>query len=193
MSVRLNLFFSFSLYLVFCQIYISHNYIIYVILSWSTVDMVSFRCIVWWFHNYIHNEMLTMISVVTLCHHTKLLQYYCLFAVTYITSLWPIYFMTTDLYLLIPFASFTRPAPSWPSLCNHIFVSCIDESLCFGLLFAKFHTERKSCGISFSVSFQFASYPLAPSMLWKMARFLSFFCGWVIFCCVCMSPIFIFH
>lgn len=42
---------------------------------------ISFSCTTWWFNNSLHYEMLTMITVVTICHHRKWLQYYWLYSI----------------------------------------------------------------------------------------------------------------
>ena len=55
--------------------------------NWSMADKeyyIGFRCTTQWFDNDIHHEMLITISVVTICHHTKLLQYHWLYSLCYI-------------------------------------------------------------------------------------------------------------
>lgn len=40
---------------------------------------ISFRYASWWLNIYIHYERITTISLVTVCHHKKLLKYYWLY------------------------------------------------------------------------------------------------------------------
>lgn len=132
-----------------------------------------------------------MVSLVTTCPHTKLLQYCWLYLLHYI---WPlhdsIYFITASLYLLIPSLFYLLPNPSL--LWNQQFVSWIYES---GFDFALFGFVSLFCFLGsmlkwnhrafvfLSDLFHLALFPLDTSMLSQMGRFHSFFYRWVIFYC----------
>lgn len=66
-------------------------------------------------------EMITMISLFTTCHHTKLLQYYEYIPYTIHYTLWFIYYIAENVYFLTPFAylvSRSNSFPLWkPSVC----------------------------------------------------------------------------
>ena len=49
------------------------------------------------------------VNLVTICHHTKLLQYYWLYSLCCILHPFDIYFMTGSLYLLISFTYLSVP------------------------------------------------------------------------------------
>lgn len=99
-----------------------------------------------------------------------------------------------SLFLPLPFTHFSQAPLLWQSsgFCWCCF-SCIyryDSVFClvaysFVLLF-RFHIGMKSHGICLSLSeiFHVSSYPLGPSLLFKMARSHPFFYGGIIFCCV---------
>ena len=49
---------------------------------WSVIDLnhyVSSWCTIWWFDISIHYKIINMISLVTICHHTKILHYFWLY------------------------------------------------------------------------------------------------------------------
>lgn len=62
---------------------------------WNVVDIqyyVSFRCTTCWCDFRIHYEMMTILRLVTICPHMKLLQYYWSYSLHCIfTSPWPIF------------------------------------------------------------------------------------------------------
>ena len=65
-------------------------------------------------------------SLVTICHHTNLLQYYYVpHAVLFIPVT---HFVTRSLYLLISLTYFTHPSTALP-FGNHLFILCIYESV----------------------------------------------------------------
>ena len=85
------------------------------ILYWNKIDLtyyISFRYITWWFNILIHYKMITMISLVTICHHASYYNIinYIIYAIYYIPML--TCFVTGGLYLLISLTYFTHsPSP----------------------------------------------------------------------------------
>ena len=76
---------------------------------------ISFRCMTLWFNIYIPYELMTKISLVTICHHTKLPQYYWLDSLC-CTFHSMTYFVTGSLYYFMFFTCFahtlTSPIPT---------------------------------------------------------------------------------
>ena len=65
--------------------------------NWSRIDIPhysSFRCTTQWFDIYIHYEMMTTISLVTICLHIKLLQYHWLYPLGCTLYPYDTYFIT---------------------------------------------------------------------------------------------------
>ena len=93
-------------------------------------------------------------SLVTNCHHTKILCNYWLFFTVYISYSWLIYIATGHLYLLISLTYFSPPAHSPAG--NHLFIFCIYD--CFYLVmsicsffFQNWHISEIIQYLSFSV------------------------------------------
>lgn len=86
---------------------------------------INFGCTTKRIDIYKHYELIT-ISVVTICHHTKLLT---IFSKLHITSQGLIYFITKSLYPLILFALFFPFPPNLSPLMRHQFTFCIYESI----------------------------------------------------------------
>ena len=143
-------------------------------------------------------------SLVTTCHHTKLLQYYCLYSlcnmpyqvVTILLmntlcdmpSVLLIYFRDGSLasYSSLPFSPiFPTFAPlsttSLFSVSMNLFLSYF---VCSFVSFFRFQLEVKSYSICPSVSdlFHLRLYPVGPSILSQMARFHGL--SWFIHTCV---------
>ena len=74
--------------------------------------------------------MITMISLVTMCHHRKIAHHCWLYSPHYISHPWLIYFAAQSLYLLISL-TFFFPPHSLLSTGNHLFVLCIYDCFCF--------------------------------------------------------------
>ena len=86
-----------------------------IIFNWSKVDLniilvsgvqhsdLIFLCIMKW----------SPWCLVTICHHTKLLQYYWLYFLCH-HHMWLIYFIIESLYLLICFACLAYPSTPYP-------------------------------------------------------------------------------
>ena len=83
--------------------------------SWSVIDIqyyISFRCTTQWFNIDIHYGMITIISLVTIHHHTKLIQYYCLYSL-YTSSIWWLILAVSWPFLFLIF--FEKWGFSWVS------------------------------------------------------------------------------
>ena len=96
---------------------------------------------------YIYYELITMRSLLTICHHTKLLQYYWLYSV--LCTLYPYYtyFIIASLYILIPF-TYSLNLPLLPSddyVCSLFLWNCF----CF-ILFFRFTYKWNQKQILFS-------------------------------------------
>ena len=96
---------------------------------WSIIDLqhyVSPWYRTQWLDISIHYKMITILSLVTICHHTKVLHCYWLSSpcCLYISFLWLIYFVTGSLYLLVSLTYFTHLPTPLPTG-NHLFVLCI--------------------------------------------------------------------
>ena len=91
---------------------------------------ISFRCTTQWFEIFRCYKIITRVSPVTICHHTKLLQYCWLYflCVHYIPG--PIFLIAGSLYLLI-LSTYFICAPAFLPFGNHPFVQwlCIYESI----------------------------------------------------------------
>ena len=72
----------------------------------------------------VHYEMITIISLVIIHSHMKLLQYFPIFPWLYIASQWLTYFTTASLYLIISFIYFTS-LPTHTHSDNHQIHFCI--------------------------------------------------------------------
>ena len=73
-------------------------------------------------------KMITTISLVTICHHTKIHYYWLYFPSCHFLSLWLIYFITGSMYLFISLTFLTHlhiPLPSG----KHLFVLCMYDSV----------------------------------------------------------------
>ena len=88
------------------------------------------------------------ISVVTICHHTTLLQYHWLYSsMLCLLFLWLIHSKTVNLYLPLPFNNLPHPPSPLPSG-NHQFFLCtyrFDSAFCLFIHFLKdlFILERE--------------------------------------------------
>ena len=136
---------------------------------------------IWYFYT-LQNEH--HVSLITICHHTKILQYHLLYSPC--CTFHPVnYFLIGSLYLLISRTYFNHLLIPL-SFRNHLFFLCIYESvslLLLVLLFFRFHIKIKSSVLVFlCLTFHLAWYPLSSSMLSQMARF--HFHGRVMFHCV---------
>lgn len=133
--------------------------------------------------------MFTIVSVVTICHHTMLLQSYwlyslCCTAVLFIlmTSL-----IAGSFYLLIPLAYFTHP-PSHPPSGNHQFF--VFTSFCFDLfVWFCFFTGETSIFVFCLTDLFHLPDTLWPIHLSQMARFHSFYV-WILIHCIYIHHIF---
>ena len=106
---------------------------------------------------FIYYEMIPIIRLVTICHHTKLLQVsLTVFPMLYVLSPRLIYFVRRIWYLLILFNYFTYPLIP-PASGNQKFVPCYLWVFLFCYV----------CSL--------------------VARFHFLFYGWVTFQCVCLS------
>ena len=79
---------------------------------WSIIDLqhyVSSCCTAQWFNISIRFKMITMINLVIICHHTKILCNYSLYIPHCTFHTWLIYFVTESLYLLIALTYFSLP------------------------------------------------------------------------------------
>ena len=139
-----------------------------------------------------HCKMAITMSLVTLCHHTKLqnMQEYWLQSLCYILYLPDlIYFMTGNLYLLTCFIHFAHPSnspPFWqPPFCSlyrwvFSFVLCI-HLFCF--LVSTYKWNQKIFVFHLPNLFYLAQYSLGPCY-YKWQSFILFFFGGVVFHCV---------
>ena len=110
------------------------SYLWVVCLFWSIIDRkhyVSSCYRIWWFCISIHFKMITIVSLVTICHHTKILQNYWLFSPRWIFHAWLSYFATANLYLLISLTSLSSTRV--PSLLATPFLSSISVSVLLSL------------------------------------------------------------
>ena len=112
-----------------------------------------------------HFKLITMTNLVTIFHHTKLMQYYWLYSL-YFKAPW--YFLTPVFYFLIPFTCFTKVLillPFW----QHQFVLWV--YFCFPLFCFSDSTYKWYHKVSVSNLIHLAQYLLSTSMLLQMARF----------------------
>ena len=79
-----------------------HLFVFEASLTYNTRLVPVTNIVIQYFHNV---KMITMISLVRTCHHTKLL----IFPILYISQLWLIYLATRSLYLLISCTYFFLP------------------------------------------------------------------------------------
>ena len=121
-----------------------HGYhlLIFVILLtffyYSVTDLqhrVSSRGTAWWLNISIHHKMIYPHHKFDfhLFSNKEIMQLLTIFPTLYISSLWLIYFVTGNVYLLISLTSFTHPPASFPSG-NHLSVSLSMSLflLCYG-------------------------------------------------------------
>ena len=83
-----------------------------------------------------HFKLITMISLLIICHHTKLLT---LFPVLHVSYPWFIYFAAASLHLLISLTYFFLhpPSPIWqPSVCS------LSVSVLLGLFICSTYNKR---------------------------------------------------
>ena len=81
-------------------------------LYWSIIDIqcdISFQCVTHWFDNSVHYLVLSMLSVVTICHHRTLLKCYWLYSlavllisVTYLLYYWMFVPLNPLFFPLVP-------------------------------------------------------------------------------------------
>ena len=101
---------------------------------------------------FMHCKMITVVSLVTTCHHTVITMLLTTCPMLYIMSPWFIYFILESLYFLIFFTYFSCFPTLLPSN-NHWFVFWIYESgFCF-VVFFRFHLEVKLHGICLSLTY----------------------------------------
>ena len=101
--------------------------------TWSITDLqryVSSRCTTYPFDISIHYKIITTVSLVTICHHAKLLQYHLISSPHCTFNPHDSFVVTESLYLLSSFNYFSTPSTSLPSG-NHLFVFCICNLICF--------------------------------------------------------------
>ena len=139
--------------------------------------------------------MITSIRSVSICHHTKLLQYYWLYSlcVHYIPRL--MYFIAGSLYLLILFIYFLCPTPPSPVATTHFFSVSMSLLLtektkffhfvCSFVLFSRLHISEIIWYLFFSISLSIIHYRSIHVAAYGKISF--FFNGWVIFHCVYIS------
>ena len=122
--------------------YLSKSFYVYLIeffLKYSWQYYVSFKCTTSWFDICIHYEMITMVSLVTICPHKKLLQFYWPYSLCCILHL--------STYLLynwksVPFNPlhlfYPHAPPFWqPPICSLYLWICFCSVLF--VLFFRFH------------------------------------------------------
>lgn len=110
--------------------------------SWHAI-IHSFQMRKWWFDIYIHCNLITMVNLGTICHHTLIEMLLTLFLILYITSSWLIYNWKS--VLLNPLHLFYHPAHSLPSV-DYQFLLCVYDSLfCFVLIFRLQIRSRMYC------------------------------------------------
>ena len=121
-------------------------------------------------------KMITIVSLVTICHHTVITVFLTTYPMLYTISPW--YFILGSLYFLIFFAYFSCFPPLLPSN-NHQCVFWIYESVFFFVLsvhlFCGSHLEVKLHGIYLSLTY-FTWQTKGSFMLSWMATFDSFLC-----------------
>ena len=101
---------------------------------WNIIDRkhyVSSCYRIWWFSISIHFKMITMVSLVTICHHTKILHNYWLFSPRCTFHAWLSCFATANLYLLISLTSLSSTGVS--SALATTFLSSISVSVLLSL------------------------------------------------------------
>ena len=127
------------------------------LLKYDITRLCSFRCSTQWLDIYTHHEIIITINLVTICRHTKLLQYYWPYTLCHI------YFVTVNLCLLtrLPIKQ-PHPHPSqlWqPFVCSlYLWVSLfpwdpnkISPTWCCGCQYmeTEFHSEATGKPYSF--------------------------------------------
>ena len=130
----------------------------------------------------IHNKIITIISLVTICYHTKLLYYSCLYSPYY--AFHPvIYFVTGSLYLLISLIYFTHPPTLSPPPTSCLF-SLSMSRLCYICSFVLFfQIPHISKMLSFCLSLTFSlniitsrsTYVVANDQISSFSIFFFFF------------------
>ena len=103
---------------------------------WNIVDVqysVSFKCTAKWLDICIHYEVITTISLVTICPHTKLLQYYWPHFSCYILPPHGLLFYNWRLVPLNPLHLFCHTPIPFPLALTHLF--SVSVSLSFFVLF----------------------------------------------------------
>ena len=91
---------------------------------------ISFRCIAQWLNIFIHYEMITTESLVTICHNSALLRLLLTIFPKFALHPWLIYFIHRSLYFIIPFTYFILLPHHHSTPCgDRQFVLCIYESL----------------------------------------------------------------
>ena len=84
---------------------------------------------------FLHYKIITTISLVTICHHTTYYNYYWLFPMLYITSLWHLFYNWK--FAPLNLHNFTSSPIAIPSG-NNQFVLFIYKSFCFVMLVCLF-------------------------------------------------------
>ena len=127
-----------------------------------------------------------MVSLVTICDHTKLLQYYWVYSSCCILNPITYFILNARLYLLSTclFQPSLHPYPS-----NHKLILCINVSFLFCLIicFAFWipHITDSHTTLVFLVWHIPLSIIPSRSICAAASRNLSFFHGWITFHCVC--------
>ena len=86
---------SFFFFLQECKIYLVLGWVGKFFFDWSMINLqhyISFRYTTYWFNIFVHYKMNPTISLLTICHHTKLLQYYWLYSLCYTLHLWDLFY-----------------------------------------------------------------------------------------------------
>ena len=121
--------------------------------------------------------MITMVGLVIICYHTKLLLHYWLFPVVSISSPWLIYFVSGSLHLLISLTYFIlRPLPLWqPAIC-FLYYESISVLLCLFICFDFLGStyKRNHTVFVFLVLFQSAQHSLGHPCCHKWKYFIHF-------------------
>ena len=157
---------------------------------WSIIDLQRYEsswCRTQWFSISMHYKMLTTISLVTIRHHTKILQNYWLYSPCCTFHICDIYLVAGSLYLLISLTYYSPLQNSLPSG-NHLFCS-LYLWLCFWCLFIclVFLDSPYKWNHTVFVFLWLISLNIIPSRSIDVVangKDFILFCGWVIFHCV---------
>ena len=111
------------------------------VLEWGAIAFSSYTT--QWLDISIHFKLITMIILLTMCHHTKILHSYSLYFPHWINFIpWLIYFVIGSFYILISLTYFFPPASPLLSG-NHLFALCIYNCFFFVHFFCILDSTHK--------------------------------------------------